>query len=132
MPEKNLNTLFLETLKDISQAPKVTLIGLRAGANIAARAAMSAPDEVDGLVLWDPILPDPDFGPSLELLPAKSLILASNPETYGQITWVRPAQGDKPQIPVELVPAACPWVESATTTGALPVPVIQRIQQWLR
>jgi uncharacterized protein len=122
----------LETLKDISQAPKVTLIGLRAGANVAARAAISVPSEVDSLVLWDPILPDDELGSSLGSLPPRSLILATDPGTYEQLSQVRATHGEKQPIPVELVPAPCPWIESATTTGALPVPVIQRIQQWLR
>ena len=122
----------LETLKDISQASKVTLIGLRAGANIAARLAISAPSEIDSLVMWDPILPDPELDPGMESLPSKSLILATNSESYEQLTRARASHTAKQQVPVELVPAPCPWIESATTTGALPVPVIQRIQQWLR
>jgi hypothetical protein len=34
--------------------------------------------------------------------------------------------------PVEFVPTACPWVEEITMSGALPVPAMQRIEEWLR
>ena len=31
----------------------------------------------------------------------------------------------------EFLPTQCPWVESATTSGMLPVAVIQRVIEWL-
>jgi hypothetical protein len=34
-------------------------------------------------------------------------------------------------VPIEFVPTQCPWLESATTSGMLPVPVIQRMLEWL-
>src|SRR3569833_1317363 len=46
----------IETLKDIAGASKVTLIGLRVGANIALQVASQLKSEVEALVLWDPIV----------------------------------------------------------------------------
>lgn len=41
-------------LKDIAQVSRVSIVGLRYGATLAAQAARTRSD-VDGLVLWDPI-----------------------------------------------------------------------------
>lgn len=45
----------IEELKDTSGVGKVSLIGLRAGATLAAAVATRRTD-IDGLVLWDPIV----------------------------------------------------------------------------
>ena len=44
----------IEEIKDVAQVRRVTLVGLRAGALIAAHAARASP-AVDRLVLWDPV-----------------------------------------------------------------------------
>ena len=44
----------IEGLKDIAGAPRVTLVGMRIGATVAARAAARLADEIEALVLWDP------------------------------------------------------------------------------
>jgi pimeloyl-ACP methyl ester carboxylesterase len=135
----------IEALKEIAETPRVTLIGLRAGANIAANTAVSFPEVVEALVLWDPIfatdqqcriIQEGAQGTGLQALidtlPSRSLILATQGRhSYEQWNRDREAVGAKP-APIEFVTAACPWVESASTSGALPVPVIQRIQEWLR
>jgi alpha-beta hydrolase superfamily lysophospholipase len=118
----------IEALKDIAGTPKVALIGLRLGANVAANAALSSPTEVEALVLWDPILTI-DLRPTLDALPDRSLILVSESrQSYEELNRSRAGSG----VPVEFIDAPCPWVESATTSGALPVRIIQRIQEWLR
>jgi hypothetical protein len=38
--------------------------------------------------------------------------------------------GAKPAT-IEFVPTQCPWLESATTSGILPVALIQRMLEWL-
>ncbi len=45
----------IDELKETAQVPKVTVIGLRLGGSLAALAC-AARDDVDQLVLWDPIL----------------------------------------------------------------------------
>jgi pimeloyl-ACP methyl ester carboxylesterase len=46
----------VEELKNIAGVSQVTLIGLRLGATLAARAAAKFPRDIGALVLWDPIL----------------------------------------------------------------------------
>jgi len=46
----------IQELRDISGADRVTLVGLRLGALLAARAAVVFSDQVDRLILWDPVL----------------------------------------------------------------------------
>jgi uncharacterized protein len=142
----------IEVLKDIAEAPRVALLGLRLGANVAASVALRLPGEVESLVLWDPILaaeeyvqslqrslddPAPlllrdlrslDLRPTLDALSARCLILATDSPGHRALgSGVKSAMAS-----IEFVTAPCPWVESATTTGALPVRIIQRIQEWLR
>ena len=57
--------LAIEELRDIVGSARMTLIGLRLGATLAARVAARRPRDVDTLVLWDPILSGPDYLASL-------------------------------------------------------------------
>jgi pimeloyl-ACP methyl ester carboxylesterase len=125
----------IEAAQDIAGADRVALIGLRLGANLAAHVAALHCSDLEALVLWDPIGDLPGFT-GLELclqslppaLAARSLLLSSQrpqlPSRYD--TAARGA------VRMELIEAPCPWIESATTTGALPVRVFQRIEQWLK
>lgn len=134
----------VETLQDLAATEKVTLIGLRAGANVAASAAAASRGAIEALILWDPILPgDPsmagmprDLQPlSLEIgsdaLPSRSLILLTQDPGVGEPSSTVPGvAGAGPSS--ELLPAPSPWIESASTSGVMPVRVIQRIEEWLR
>jgi len=137
----------IEALKDIAGTAKVALIGLRAGANIAVNVASRHGSEVDALVLWDPIVSGEQYVESLQTLPGngisahmlrdlRSIDLGSNlaglPNRSMVLVTERSPSHEQLGIPVEFVSAACPWVESITTSGALPVPAIQRIEEWLR
>jgi len=46
----------LEELREIVGAASATLIGLRLGAAIAANVLAQRPDDIDALVMWDPIV----------------------------------------------------------------------------
>ena len=46
----------IDELKDTAGLQRVTLVGLRLGATLAARAAAARRREVNALVLWDPVL----------------------------------------------------------------------------
>lgn len=48
--------LAIEELKDMGGVARVDLIGLRVGASIAAKVAARRPEEVNALVLWDPVV----------------------------------------------------------------------------
>lgn len=104
----------IETLKDLAATETVTLIGLRAGANVAAGAVAGLPDAIEALVLWDPIGPV-----DTAALPSRSLIIATQEPKVASTD-------------IEFLPAPCPWIESASTTGMIPVGIIQRIEEWLR
>jgi pimeloyl-ACP methyl ester carboxylesterase len=123
----------MEALADIAGTPKLTLLGLRAGANIAANTAARHGPGIEALVLWDPILSGDLPGlPPVGSLPERSAIFVTDAaqslesvRATGFGTETRPAT-------LEFVASHCPWVESATITGALPVPAIQRMVEWLR
>jgi uncharacterized protein len=151
--------LAMESLRDIAGTRAVALIGLRVGANVASRVAIRFPNEVETLVLWDPIIsgdqyvrnlqalsqakPDDavisgmlqglrgiDLQTNLEGLPKNSLIVVTErQEAYAELTRLM-AMNSK-TVAAEFISGPCPWVESSTTTGALPVRVIQRIERWL-
>ncbi len=57
--------LAMEELLDIVGSARMTLIGLRLGATLAARVAARRSRDLDALVLWDPILSGPDYLASL-------------------------------------------------------------------
>jgi len=111
----------IEALRDIAGTSKVALIGLRLGANIAVQAAATHESEVEALVLWDPIVSG-DLLSSLAGIPERSLIL---------VTEQLPAHEQLGRS-LEFVPAACPWIEEITLSGALPVAAMNRIEEWLR
>lgn len=147
----------VEALRDISAVPRIALIGLRVGANVAARVAGRQLEEVQALVLWDPILcgreyvqalaaTEPggtqplrimrdlneiDLGELWGTLPERSLVLITDRhESDEELHRLAAAAGET--VTIEVLPAPCPWLESATTTGVLPVPALRRIIEWLR
>jgi uncharacterized protein len=64
--------LAIEELRSIVDSTRVSLIGLRLGATLAARVAALHPREVDSLVLWDPVLSGSDYLASLGAASAPS------------------------------------------------------------
>lgn len=51
----------IEELKDTMGAARVTLVGLRLGATLAASIAASRGSDVDSLVLWDPVVAGDEY-----------------------------------------------------------------------
>jgi uncharacterized protein len=109
-----------EGLQDMLGIARVALIGLRLGATLAARAAMRRKDNVDALVLWDPILPPEEAAGMTRSLPARTLMMLTGTSAV-----------ELPGVAAESMSAPCPWAEEATISGAVPVRVIQRITEWL-
>jgi pimeloyl-ACP methyl ester carboxylesterase len=62
----------VDEIKDIVGAARVTLIGLRLGATLAARVAARRPDDIDALVLWDPIVSGVDYLASIDAGPGST------------------------------------------------------------
>ena len=58
----------MDELKDITGAGRVTLVGLRLGAALAAMVAAQRPDDVEALVLWDPIVCGKEYLEHLEIV----------------------------------------------------------------
>lgn len=73
----------IDELRDTSGAAKVTLVGLRLGATLAARVAARRAKDVQALVLWDPVVRGGEFVD--ELLALETAIASAEPE-------VRPAE----------------------------------------
>lgn len=135
----------MEALTDIAATPRVSLIGLRVGANIAANVAARRASSVESLVLWDPLLsvaageaPMANDLKSLELrlllgaLPERTAMFVTDSiESRDRILELGFAAGVKPAT-IEFLATPSPWLESATITGMLPVPVIQRVVKWLQ
>jgi pimeloyl-ACP methyl ester carboxylesterase len=151
----------IEALADIAQTPRVTLVGLRLGANIAANVAARGASIVEALVLWDPIVsgsaylhslratktweksgvadtPMANDLTSLDLrslrgaLPERTAIFVTDSvESRERIVELGITVGPKPAT-IEFLATSSPWLESATISGMLPVPLIQRVVEWLR
>jgi pimeloyl-ACP methyl ester carboxylesterase len=148
----------VEAVADIAGATRVALIGLRVGANVAASAALRAPARTEALVLWDPVvsgaeylrelqttapinelsataprmlrdLQEIDLAPVIEALAVRTLFVAT--QTLASHEGLTASMGAM-RVPMEFVSAPCPWIEAASTSGALPTRVIHRVEEWLR
>jgi len=124
-------------LKDMSHALRISLIGMRLGANMAARVAVDEPSEIAGVTLWEPLttardIPsDPqscnDFRP-FDLtalagdLPARTLVVLTAPQS----------QSDSfKDIAVTRFEGVSPWLAERIETGTIPTDAIQRIVEWV-
>jgi pimeloyl-ACP methyl ester carboxylesterase len=112
----------IEGLQDIVGVAQVALIGLRLGATLAARAAMRRKENVEALVLWDPIVLPEEAAGMMRNLPARTLMMLTDSQGVANALT---------GVTAESMSAPCPWVEEATISGAVPVRVIQRITEWL-
>jgi pimeloyl-ACP methyl ester carboxylesterase len=128
-------------LRGITGAGRLTLIGLRLGASLAADACAGRLEEVEALVLWDPLGPD-DLagGPGAVGAPAPrgfaAADLAALADALPSRTLVLATQDGKPRqfgkLAVERVASAPPWIEECAQTGAIAVTALQRIVHWLQ
>lgn len=124
-------------LKDMTHAVDVSLVGLRCGANMAARVAVECPNEVADVVLWDPVtaaheffvesLSDDDFhqfnlSSLAEDLPPRTLVVLTGPSPRSEILE---------SLSVARFAGVSPWIEERTTTGTIPLEALQGIVKWL-
>ena len=117
----------VDEVRDLAKVCLVTLVGLRAGALVAALAAPRS-KAVDRLVLWDPVVDDYEFTG----LPAHTLMLVSA-DTIGhrQLRAHLVSLENAGGLEVEVVECAPTWVAVGEDgIGPAPVEVLTRIAGW--
>jgi alpha/beta superfamily hydrolase len=126
----------MSELKDMTGAMQVTLIGLRFGANLAARVAGRDLRGVEALVLWEPLASGHDSVASLPkdhadialpidlamALPSRTLVLLTAQDTHTV---------DFGRCEVGHVPSPSPWVDSFFEPEVIPVNALAFIVKWL-
>jgi uncharacterized protein len=139
----------IEELKEISGAIKVDVVGLRLGANLAARVAFHRPKAINKLILWEPLAVDElaiaACGCSNLRANGKSVLVGSDivegfarsaisgksasfpPSTVLLLTGRPPEPKEFAPLAVEYMADAPAWIEERLTTGTIPSGVIQRI-----
>jgi len=124
-------------LKDMTGANRVSLIGLRLGANLAARTAATRANDIENLVLWDPLCAEdyPYVGSEGNHDPRHldlSLFTASLPRrTLVLFTAQPPRSAEFGDLTVERLIDAPAWIEERTVSGTMPVDALHRIVDWL-
>jgi pimeloyl-ACP methyl ester carboxylesterase len=120
-------------IKDLAGAPKVSLVGLRLGANLAAQVAARSPESVDSLVLWEPIPSDGDSGGygSRSVDTSRWTAHTTSP-TLVVLMGSNSRQDELGITTVVTVDGVLPWLEDRVVTGTIPSNSIQRIADWLK
>jgi uncharacterized protein len=171
----------VQEIQDTSGASRVTVAGMRLGATLAAMAAARQNADIDGLVLWDPVisgssylrelmateawtaagLVQPPARPThagggheilgfalttrtqrdlrqLELvplvpeLPSRLLALATGQSAEAERLRQALAVRSAGALAIEDIPCLPAWLEDRNTgAGAIPLPAMQRIVQWI-
>jgi uncharacterized protein len=144
----------IEELKDIAGATKVNLVGLRLGANLSGRVAAHRREEINKLVLWEPLAADelavPRFGCPAPRADHTPRLIASDavedfargaiqskaalfpPSTLVLLTERPPSPAEFGSMSVEYVAGPSAWIEERLDTGSIPTAALQRIVDWLQ
>jgi pimeloyl-ACP methyl ester carboxylesterase len=142
----------IEELKEITGATKVDLVGLRLGANLSARVAADRRNEIDKLILWEPLAADElavagcpspryernppligsDFvgGFARGAIPSKAALLPRS--TLVLLTARPPSPTEFGSLAIEYVADESAWIEERLDTGSIPAAALQRIVDWLQ
>jgi pimeloyl-ACP methyl ester carboxylesterase len=142
----------IEELKEITGATKVNLVGLRLGANLSARVAADRQNEINKLILWEPLAadelavagcPSPQYERNPRLIgsdivggfargaiPSKAALLPTS--TLVLLTARPPSATEFGSLAVEYVADASAWIEERLDTGSIPAGALQRIVDWLQ
>lgn len=140
-------------MKDLTGAAKLTLVGLRLGACLAAEVAAARAEEIDALILWDPLTADDLAGIGAPMTARSGMQAGADgdvdvprnfsPPNFSALAGGLPRQtlvvvsqeeraASLGPLDAEHVPSAPAWLEERTMTGAIPVVALQRIVDWLR
>lgn len=126
----------MSELKDMTGAMQVTLIGLRFGANLAARVAGRDLRGVEALVLWEPLTSGHDSVASLpkdhaDITLPIDLAMALPSRTLVLLTAQDPQTVDFGRCEVGHVPSPSPWVDRFFEPEVIPVNALAFIVKWL-
>lgn len=172
----------VQELQDTSGATRVTIAGMRLGATLAAIAAARQSADIDGLVLWDPVVsgssylrelmateawtpagpvPPParppqagggheilgfaltarmeialrqlELAPLMPELPARLLALATGALPEAAVLQRALDARQAGAVRIEEFTCLPAWLEDRNTgAGAIPLPAMQRIVQWMQ
>ena len=144
----------IEELKEITNAATVNLVGLRLGANLSARVAAHRQNDINKLILWEPLAADElavaGFGrPAIRAdrqprliasdiarciargaIPGKAALLP--PGTLVLLTAGPPSPTEFGSLSVQYVPEVSAWIEERLLTGSIPGGALQRVVDWLQ
>ncbi len=130
----------MSELQEMTGAARMSLIGLRFGANLAAQVAAQPPAVINSLTLWEP-LADKDEAiaqftdhdateltrflakESVGVLPARTLVLMTAKEP-GPAVWKT--------VDVKYVPSPSPWLDGFFEPKVIPVDALAYIVKWLK
>lgn len=136
---ENIEAAMVE-LQEMTGAARMSLIGLRFGANLAARVAARPPTAINSLALWEPLADrdeavaqctDHDATALAEflamesggVLPARTLVLMTAKEP-GPVVWKA--------VDVRYVPSPSPWLDGYFEPKVIPVDALSYIVKWLK
>jgi alpha/beta superfamily hydrolase len=136
---ENIKAAMLE-LQEMTGAARMSLIGLRFGANLAAEVAARAPETINSLALWEPLAdsdeviaqaPDNDATALIRFLarqsvgnlPARTLVLMTSKE---------PTSAAWETVDVKYVPSPSPWLDGFFEPTVIPVDALGYIVKWLQ
>jgi len=129
---EDIDTAITE-LKDMSGAARMSLVGLRSGANLAAAAAVQHPDQIADLVLWDPLDTGDASSPN-EHIPAVDPA-AFPARLLSRTRVLLTASEGRRDRDARFAVAECsgvrPWDEERIETGTIPLNALQQIVKWL-
>jgi uncharacterized protein len=130
----------MSELRDMTGATKITLVGLRLGANLAARVSARDPLQVESLVLWDPLAVSHDSvaafanddAATVAAMSADTSIAVSPCRTLVLLTAQDPRAADFGRLEVVHAPSPSPWVDRFFEPEAIPVQALSVIVKWLK
>jgi pimeloyl-ACP methyl ester carboxylesterase len=144
----------VDELRDITGLTKVGLIGLRLGATLATRVAVKHAQQIDALVLWDPvsgkttatseatikssartnigITTTKNAEDKFAQINASPACSSLPKRTLVLLTCNTPPYGEFGELEVEYMIAEPAWSEERVIDGTMPVNVVQRIAQWIK
>jgi alpha/beta superfamily hydrolase len=136
---ENIKAAMLE-LQQMTGAARMSLIGLRFGANLAAQVAARPPEMINSLALWEPLADNDEAitqstthdattltrflaKESVGVLPARTLVLMTSKEPSPTV-WET--------VDVRYVPSPSPWLDGFFEPKVIPVDALAYIVKWLQ